>query len=320
MDILIIKLGALGDVVNTLPLAMALKKGLGARIYWLTAPLSHPLLEAHPAVDGVILFDIRKGIGGITTLWRHCRSRRFELVLDVQRILKSGLWGWAARGQRKIGFDRRRCKELTWLLPFERLPAGDSHAHMVHQYLEFAHYLGVSDKSVQWGLTASGHPPQGLPPRFVALNIGATKPANRWTVEGFTALALGIRSRYGLSCVLTGGREDVTMARGIEAATFGSVFNLADKTTLAELIDVLESSAAVVTCDTGPMHLAVALGKKVLALFGPSDHRRTGPYQGRVIRARVPCGPCGRKTCGRPDCMTAIKPEMELDALDAFLS
>lgn len=319
MDILIIKLGALGDVINTLPLAMTLKKTLGARIHWLTAPLSRPLLEAHAVVDQPILFDPRKGAAAAAALWRQCRRQRFDLVLDLQRILKSGFWCWIARGRRKIGFDRRRCKELTWLWPFERIPAGNPHAHMVHQYLEFAHYLGISDPPIEWGLSGGGHLPPGLPLRFVVLNIGATKPANRWTAEGFAALARGIQTRYGLHSVLTGGCEDAPMSRAIHTAAGGSVCNLVGATSLPELIDVLDRSAAVVTADTGPMHLAVALGKKVLALFGPSDHRRTGPYRGRVIRAKVACGPCGRKTCPQPRCMTAIRPEAVLNALNAYL-
>lgn len=319
MDLLIIKLGALGDVVNTLPLAMALKRALGARIYWLVAPLSYPLLKAHPAVDQAIVFDPRRGAAAAAALLRRCRRQRFDLVLDLQRILKSGLWCWALRGERKIGFDRRRCKELTWLLPFERIPAGHPHDHMVHQYLEFARYLGISGRPVEWGLAGGGDLPPGLPQWFVVLNIGATKPANRWSAESFSALARGIQARYGLRCVLTGGPEDSPTALAVHAATGGSVCNLVGKTSLTELIGVLDRSAAVVTCDTGPMHLAVALGKKVLALFGPSDHRRTGPYRGRVIRAKIACSPCGRKTCGWPECMTAIRPEAVLAALSAYL-
>lgn len=320
MDILIIKLGALGDVINTLPLAMALKKALAARIHWLVAPLSYPILETHTAVEQAILFDRRNGPAAAANFWRQCRRQCFDLVLDLQRILKSGLLCCAASGQRKIGFDRRRCKELSRLFPCERIPASDPKAHMVDQYLEFAHYLGISGRSVEWGLGGSRHLVQGLPPRFVVLNIGATKPANRWTTEGFSALALDIQARYGLPCVLTGGREDEAVARAIHAAAGTSLCNLVGRTSLPELIDVLDRSAAVVTCDTGPMHLAVALGKNVLALFGPSDDRRTGPYRGRVIRVKVACGPCNRKTCAHPQCMTAIRPEAVLEALAPYLA
>ena len=97
------------------------------------------------------------------------------------------------------------------------------------------------------------------------------------------------------------------------------VFNLVGKTSLLELIDLIAAAAVVVSCDTGPMHLAVALGKPLVALFGPSDERRTGPYRGTVIRAKLDCAPCSRKTCAVPTCMEAIRPEDVLQALDAHL-
>lgn len=315
MDILIIKLGALGDVINTLPLAVILKEQLSARIHWLVAPLSYPLLQRHPAVDHPILFDRRDGIKALGSILKQLRDHPFDLVLDLQRILKSGFFCLAARGKRKIGFDRRRCKELTWLLPFERIPPSDPHAHMVDQYLAFARFLGLSTVPVVWQIEAQGRRPDGLPPEFIALNIGATKPANRWTAKGFSTLAELIAEHFLLPCVLTGGPEDSPMAEKIQRLAGGNVVNLVGRTTLPELVRVIDAASAVVTCDTGPMHLAVALGRRVVALFGPSDHRRTGPYKGRVLRSRLSCAPCNRKSCAAPECMDAICPEEVLRIL-----
>jgi len=309
MDILIVKLGALGDIINTLPLAIQLKQHFNAHIHWITAPLSYPLLAGHPSIDHVILFDRKKGGTAIRSLLHRIRSHQFDLVLDLQRTMKSGLICAAARGARKIGFDRRRCKELTWFLPFERIPAADPHAHMVDQYMEFAYFLGIRTEQVHWCIRTGTHKAEGLPRHYVVLNIGATKPANRWTIEGFAELAGLIRQECGMSSVLTGGPEDVPMAARIVERAGDSVFNLAGRTSLLELVDVIAAAAAVVTCDTGPMHLAVALGRQVVALFGPSDHRRTGPYRGKVIRARLDCAPCNQKKCQRPACMDAIRAE-----------
>jgi ADP-heptose:LPS heptosyltransferase len=316
MDILIVKLGALGDVINTLPLAIQLKQHFNAHIHWITAPLSYPLLAGHPSIDHAILFDRKKGMSSIRSLLHQIRSQHFDLVLDLQRTMKSGLICAAARGARKIGFDRRRCKELTWLLPFERIPAGDLHAHMLDQYLDFARYLGIHTGEVRWDLKTGTHPVEGLPHNYIVLNIGATKPANRWTVEGFARMAIIVRRRYKIPCVLTGGPEDIPMAERIVVLAGGGVCNLAGKTSLLELVDVIDASFAVVTCDTGPMHLAVALGCQVVALFGPSDHRRTGPYRGKVIRARLDCAPCNQKRCQRPVCMDAIRAEDVLRVLN----
>jgi ADP-heptose:LPS heptosyltransferase len=299
----------LGDVVNSLPLAVLLKEKLKASIHWLVAPLSFPLLEKHEAVERAILFQTKSGPTSILSQVHALRVQEYDLVLDLQRILKSGLLCSVVRGKRKVGFDRKRCKELTWLLPFERIPASDPHAHMVHQYLEFANYLGIRDFAIEWRIKHDGDLPEDLPPGFAVLNIGATKPANRWTVEGFSGLARLIHGRLGLPSVLTGGSEDAAMAQDIQDASQGSVYNKVGRTSLRELVSILHRARVVVTCDTGPMHLSVALGQKVVALFGPSDHRRTGPFRGQIVRAKVDCAPCSKKHCPDCRCMTSITAE-----------
>lgn len=309
MDILIVKLGALGDVINTLPLAVQLKRHLQARVHWLVAPLSYPLVSHHPAVDRAILFDKNNWRTTLPAVKREIQSQPYDLVLDLQRILKSGALCMIARSRRRIGFDRKRCKEMTWLFPFERIPASAPSAHMLRQYLEFAAYLGIQDEHITWDIVGSHDRPDFLPEKYVVLNIGATKPANKWTVPGFAALAERVKKQFEITCVITGGKEDMLMADEIEASASANLINLAGGTTIDELKDVLQHAKAVVTCDTGPMHLAVALGTEVIALFGPSDHRRTGPFRGHVIRKPVHCAPCNKKTCSDTICMAAITAE-----------
>lgn len=315
MDILLVKLGALGDVINALPLAVRLKRQLDARIHWLVAPLSFPLISGHPSVDRAILFDIKNEKTSWPGVLRRLRRQRFDIVLDLQRILKSGLISLVADAGRRIGFDRQRCKEMTWLLPLERIPPADPNRHMVLQYLEFADYLGISATGISWGIRSAGLSAHTLPKQFVVLNIGATKPANRWPAEEFSGLAELLHLLHHMPCVLTGGPEDAPMAHRIQSSFGEGIINLVGKTSLPELVDVINAAVAVVTCDTGPMHLASALGKPVVALFGPSDHRRTGPYRGQVIRSPIDCAPCHRKRCATPECMTAIRPETVLAAL-----
>jgi ADP-heptose:LPS heptosyltransferase len=319
VDVLIVKLGALGDVVNTLPLAVLLKERLGARIHWLVAPLSHPLLSSHECVDNAILFNAKSSLPSIASQLRVVREQRFDLILDLQRILKSGLISLVMRGGRTIGFDRGRCKELSWAFPFDRIPPADPSAHMIHQYLEFARFLGIEQFGVEWRIRPKGGLPEGLPSEYVVLNIGATKPANRWTVEGFAKLSLMVEKKLGIGCILTGGREDGEMARSIQDIAGKGLLNLVGRTRLDELVNVLDRARFVVTCDTGPMHLAVALGVRTFALFGPSDHRRTGPFRGRVIRAKIDCAPCRRKTCPDAQCMNSITAEQVFSAIGCGL-
>ena len=320
MEILFVKLGAFGDVVNTLPLAIALKEHLNARIHWLVEPLSLPLVAEHPAVEKAILFERKRWAKSIPEVVKEVRARRYDIVLDLQRTIKSGTFAFAADGKRRIGFDKARCKEFTWLFPFERISPQDPSRHMLRQYLEFAEHLGTNDPEIRWDIPVRGRHPFKLPERYLVLNIGATKPANKWTAQGFAELAGLVQERYGLSSVLTGGPEDRAMAAEIVRMRSGGVINLAGETTLLDLKEVLAGAMAVVSCDTGPMHLAVALGRDVIALFGPADPRRTGPFKGVVIRKSMPCAPCNRRVCEHPECMLSITPADVMERLEALWS
>jgi len=320
MEILFVKLGAMGDVINTLPLAIALKERLGARIHWLVEPLSLPLVAGHPAVEKTILFERKRLAASIPKVIKAVRAERFDIVFDLQRTIKSGSFTLAADGKRRIGFDRVRCKELTWLFPFERIKPQDPKRHMLLQYLEFAEQLGIHDPKIRWDIPVSGIHPFALPEQYLVLNIGATKPANKWTTQGFADLARLAKERYGVPSVLTGGPEDRAMADEIVRLAGSSVINLAGATTVTELKEVLARARTVVSCDTGPMHLAVALGKEVIALFGPADPRRTGPFKGVVIQKETPCAPCNRRSCDNPVCMLAITPADVMERLEALWS
>jgi lipopolysaccharide heptosyltransferase II len=319
MDILIVKLGALGDVVNTLPLAIRLKKHFSSRIHWVVEPLSLPLVSRHPQVDRTILLDraaLRRSLPRVVS---QIREQRFDMVLDLQRIAKSALLCMAASADRRLGFDAARCKEMTWLMPFERIAPSDPGRHMVEQYMDFARHLGVDPLPVEWNLPQGDPLPAGLPGDYLVLNIGATKPANRWSAEGFARLAGLVAQTHRMPCVLTGSGQDKLMARQIASLAGEHVVDLVGRTTIPQLIGVLSGAAAVVSCDTGPMHLAVALGKEVIALFGPADPKRTGPYRGRVVRASLPCMPCNRRRCENPLCMEAITPREVLENIGAVL-
>ena len=320
MRILFVKLGALGDVINTLPLAVNLKEQMDAEIWWLVEPLSLPLVAGHPCVERAIVFDKRSWRTSARDVRRELNQTEFDCVLDLQRIWKSGLLSLLAPAQRRIGFDRARCKEQTWLLPFERIAPGEANRHMLWQYADFGRHLGISDYRVDWQISAGDQQPAGLPASYVVLNIGATKPANRWTAEGFAELAKMIEDELGLACVLSGGPEDGSLSAAICALNPKPV-NLCGRTSIPELRDTLAAAAAVVSCDTGPMHLAVALDRPVVALFGPADERRTGPFKGQVVRAATAvCAPCGQRRCADPVCMRAIEPGMVLQALKEILA
>jgi len=319
MKILFIKLGALGDVINTLPLAITLREQIHARIYWLVEPLSYPLVSTHSSVERAILFEKKHWPQALSGVLKELQSEEFDIALDLQRLIKSGLFCMASKSARKIGFDKTRCKEFTWLFPFERIPASDPTVHMAHQYLEFARYLGANPGEIRWDIPITGRIPVELPGKYVVLNIGATTSAKRWTPEGFASLAQGLMDRYAVQAVLTGGPVDEPMAHHIESMAGDKIVNLVGKTSFQNLTEIIVGALAVVTCDTGPMHLAVALGKEVIALIGPTNPERTGPLRGRIIRQDLDCMPCNKRHCENPVCMRVITAEMVLDALEEIL-
>ena len=319
MKILFIKLGALGDVINTLPLAVTLKENMNASIHWLVAPLSYPLVKNHSAVDKVIQFDKNNFKNSFKSVRNEFKETRYDLVLDLQRTLKSGLFTILAKGDRKIGFDKNRCKEMTWLFPFERIESSAPQTHMLDQYLEFAKHLGVNTPEPTWQLPVFGKRPENLPDDYIVLNIGATKPANKWTPKNFAIVADMLSKEKNIRCILTGGPEDTSFADEILSFSEVKPLNLTGKTTVGELSEVIKGALVTISCDTGPMHLAVANNRKIIALFGPSNPDRTGPYKGIVIKKSITCSPCNNKECVAPECMEQITPANVLEQITTII-
>ena len=314
MKILIVKLGAMGDVINTLPAVIRLKKHFHGEIHWLVAPLSLPLLMDHPAVDHTIVFDRHERNGLLKTL-KILGLQRYDLSIDFQRTLKSALFCMAARSTNRLGFDKNRCKEFTWLFPFTRISPDDPGKHMLDQYLDFCDHLKIPGSPVEWGIPIHPFSRRSLAQPYVVLNIGATKKANLWNPENFALLGDMIHEKMGMTPVITGGPGDIDRGKNVENHTKTSIINLTGKTSLWELTAVLSKAHGMVSCDTGPMHLSVALGTPTLGLFGPSNPRRTGPYGGEVILSSMECSPCNRRECPDPKCMAHIHPERVYEKL-----
>ena len=314
--ILIIKLGALGDVINTLPLAVRLVESFNAEITWIVESLSFPILNNHDFVSKVLLFDKKNKKKSFKKIKKIIKSENYDYVLDLQRILKSAYFTLNASGKRKISFDKKRCKELTWIFPFEKIGSNDHESsHMLDQYMEFADYLGLENfDKIKWEIPVFDTSVKITGP-YAVLNTGATKPANKWFEDYFAELCDLIYEKTKFTPVLTGGSEDAEFSENIAALTQKKPVNLTCRTTLSDLTEILRGASHIISCDTGPMHLGVALGKKVCALFGPSNPVRTGPYYGKIIQSRADCTKCNKKHCRTRDCMREIKPEKVFNAV-----
>ena len=321
--ILIVKLGSIGDAVNTLPLVNVLKEASpDRRLAWLIEPKSFPIVKNCRAVDRFIVFERRRKIQGALGALREIRDFRPELVIDLQRILRSSFFTFLSGSPLRLGFDRVRCKEGSWLFTNRRIPPRDPKRHMVLQYLEFAEYLEAELTDIRFDLSIDVEDRSTarriLPGAFsrsrpIALNIGATKEANRWPVSHWSGLIEILLAETSSPLVLTGGPDD--RVRGEELVSAASdrnrIFNSAGLTSLGELGGIFLECCLAVSGDTGPMHIASALGIPTVGLFGPADPRRTGPFRhlDMVIESPLECSPCGRRRCRPNRCMEEIAPE-----------
>jgi ADP-heptose:LPS heptosyltransferase len=291
--LLAVRTGAIGDVVNALVFAAAVKESVPeTRIGWVVHPLAAPLVAGHPAVDRVHVWARGGGLRELRRLVRELRAERYPLAVDLQRIQKSALVARLA-APRVLGFDRARTKEASWLWTTERV--GPERApHRVDGYLELARHLGCPAREPRFLLPADPAAEAWAEARMaelggapVLVNLGASKPENRWEPERAGALAAALARERGVPVCFTGGPGDRVAAERAVHASAGDARDLVGRTTLLELAALARRARLFIGCDTGPMHLAAAAGAPVVALFGPADPARTGPYGGRhrVVRA-----------------------------------
>jgi len=333
--ILIIKPSSLGDIVHSLPFLDVIKKRFPAsEIHWIIFEGFEGLLEGHPMIDKlwVINKDSWKEIGRakdtlseISTFVRGLKKERFDLVIDLQGLLRSGLITAATGSPVRIGFKEAR--EGSSLF-YTKKVAGGRDIHAVDRYLKIAEFLGCDISKVAFPFPpfkkASSfesivssfilHPSSLVPNQgYIVIVPGARWKTKKWPPPKFGKLA----SLLPIKSVIVGGKSDVPVADEIVALSDGKSYSLAGKTDLKELVAVIKGSEFLVTNDSGPMHIAAALGIPVFAIFGPTDPARTGPYgKGHtVIKADIACAPCFRKSCDDLKCMDSISAEKVFETI-----
>lgn len=316
--ILIIKPSSLGDIVHALPVLAGLRAAYPqAHIAWLVGKSFAPLLEGHPLLDEAISFD-RRHYGRMLRNWqaaadfvrflRALRRRRFDLVVDLQGLIRSGFLSWASGARSRVGFAAAR--EFGWAFYSRRVSVEPGVSHAVEKNLCVARALGLSVASPAFPLglrpeeldaarellsRAAGRPLDA----FVAVLPGARWETKRWPPRRFGELLGRLRAAGYPPCVLLGGPEDQPLSSSICGACPADVIDLIGRTSLRQLSALLAQANLVICHDSGPMHLAAALGRPLVAIFGPTDARRTGPYcrTARVVSLPLACSPCRRRRC-----------------------
>lgn len=282
----IIMMSAVGDTVHVLPVVTALKRHGVERVTWVLQPGPASLVRGHPSVDEILVFQRSRGIQAFDHIRRELAARRFDVVFAMQTYFKAGLVTSFTRAPRKIGFDRTRARDLSWLFANEHLPPRPVQ-HIQDDFLEFLEPFGIPAEPLTWNLgpwTGERDTQRRLLGRFdrpvVSLVIGSSKPDKDWPADRWARLADALVVDFGLQPVLVGGRsprESATERVILEQTRYKPV-SLLDSG-LRPLVGILDGSALVISLDTGPLHMSVALERPVIALMGYTDPRRTGPYR-----------------------------------------
>ncbi len=269
---LVVRMGAMGDVIHTLPAVASLPKG---HVTWVVDPKWAVLLEGNPYVGEVIPLN-RKQWGSVSAAWSRLREKRFDVTIDFQGLIKSAI---AARigGGRIFGFaqPREAAAKLAYAVTCQ-----PRHAHVVDQNLELARVAGATDARIEFpipGGAAEGE----LPEDFVLACPFAGWPSKEWPLENYAALAAALERQTGLPLVLNAHPAAEASLRQLKGVRVHI-------SSIKGLIDATRRARAVVGIDSGPLHLAAALGKPGVALFGPTDPARNGPYGGAIPVLRAP--------------------------------
>jgi heptosyltransferase-1 len=341
--ILIIKLSAIGDVVHSLPFLEVLRDTFPfAIIDWVVEEDASGVAEGHPAVDQLLVFPrkswlkrfIKKGeyidVGKeVAEFIKQLKERKYDIVVDLQGLFKSGIVTFLTHGERKIALNGGREGSLIFIN--ERVAIPDPDIHALERYLCIAKYLGATN--LVWSGQIPIHDTHKTRVDLLLGEIGdnstliAVAPMAKWESKlwglgRFASLADVIKEELGAEVIFTGTESDKAAIDKILSAMRTRALNLAGRTSLKELACLYQKCAVVISTDTGPMHVATAMGSPVVvALFGPTSPSRTGPYgvKHRVIRAGLECSPCLRKRCDHMSCMKKITVDMVFSTVKEVL-
>lgn len=287
--VLLVRLGALGDIVHALPVAAALRRAFpGARIDWLVSDAHRALLDLVPVLDRRVVVADRGGRGravAFVSAIRELRQGRYDVAVDVQGLLKSAVLARASGATRVIGFAPEYLRERA-ASTFYTETVGPPGVHVVQLNLGLLRPLGVQaggpECPPEFPIARVDTPVaedvrERTRHRYAILNPGAAWPNKRWLPDRFGAVALVLRERHGLAPVVLWGPGEEALAAEVVAASGGAAW-LLPSTSIADVVALARGAALMVSGDTGPMHVAAAVGTPIVGIFGPTRPARNGPW------------------------------------------
>lgn len=345
--IAIVRLSALGDVVNTLPALTALRRALPhAHIAWVVETAAAGVLAGHPMLDDVMVVDrkgwsaslrrlrgVKAAAGEMGSVFRRLRQGKFDAAIDFQGNFRSGVVTFLTRASVRAGLGRSDGKELNHIFTNHHVPMPHGPLHRVERGLRLLDGLGIDTANAAPVVPASDADRErvdavlgemGLTPGQFAIIHAGTSAFGRykqWPNARWAAVAARLHTELGLPVVLTRG-PGASEAEEAEAIAHDSPARVAPVLSLTALGELFRRSRLFLSPDTGPMHLASAAGAPVVALFGPKDPKLYGPYFGprAIVEKDMPCRPCRKRSCPDPQCMLTITPDEVLAAARQLLA
>jgi lipopolysaccharide heptosyltransferase I len=325
--VLIVRLGSLGDLIHTLPAAAAIRRAMpDAEIDWLVDAPHRELLTLVPVISSIVTLGGRS-VGDWLTARRTLRERRYDVALDFQGLIKSALLARLSGAKRIVGFDRASAREGSAAMFYSECVAAEG-GHVIEKNLRLAAAIGVRAEATEFPLRPVLSPALDavraeVREPFALLNPGAAWPNKRWPTESFAAISRHLRDHHGLRSVVLWGPAEQPLASGVAAASGGAAV-VAPATRLADLVALSREARFMLSGDTGPTHIAAAVGTPIVALFGPTSPARNGPWnRDDVVLSRYDQCDCHyQRTCRRSSgwCLGTISVDEVRAAVDRRLA
>ncbi len=323
--ILVIKPSSLGDIVHSLPFLNAVKDAFpSAEIHWVVAKGLEGLLENHPMVKRLWIINkdhwknlkkIKETAIEIKFLFKELKAESYDVVIDLQGLLRSGIFTYATRSPVRVGFKEAR--EGSSLFYTHRVEGGKE-IHAVDKYLKIASAMGcdINDVKFPMPLIVESENVKKLKDNIEDYAIIA--PGARWETKKWPSDRFGkVASMLDIKTIVIGSSSDAEIAKEIEFSSEGKALSMAGKTDIKDLISIIRSAKFIVTNDSGPMHIAAALNIPTIALFGPTNSVKTGPYTNRkvIVSSDIKCAPCYKRKCKSIKCMYDVSVEAVYNAI-----
>jgi len=340
MRILIVKLSSIGDVVHALPVLRTIRHNLpNSYIAWIVEDKAREILEGNKDIDKIITINTkqwrkvlnRKTIKELLDVINILRKERFDTAIDLQGLIKSGVISYLSRAKTRIGFDSENCREfLNILFTNKKVSPKKEAIHIVDKNLSLLKLFDFKEIKREFFISTSlkddkyindfllKNSINGKP--IIAVNLGAGWKTKEWGIKNYTELCDRIISEVGANIILTWGPGEEDMVNEV-ADSMSCMLFAAPTTTLKQLVVLLRRCKLFIGGDTGPLHIAATLKIPTVAIYGPTDPLRNGPYGGNhfIIHKKIECSGCYKRACDTIECMKLISVDEVFSAVKSSI-